>query len=127
MITSTQNLASHKSDLHLFSPNSDNIRSSMNNLDHSKIIHTAFVSLRAEESSGAGTPRVSTGTIESVMETPAFKAIVQASLDLSQGQGLSELEAAKQVIQTIRDLDQIWQSLLIKEGLKNLGSSNISH
>jgi hypothetical protein len=114
MISSTQNYTTEKKHLHLFKPTHE---SSLSGEELSKIIHTAFVGSHADDKTEA-----SYESIESLMKTPAFQTLINATIDLSQNENISELEAAKKIIGTIKSLDQIWKTLLIKEGLKTLSS-----
>lgn len=54
------------------------------------------------------------------MESPPFRAILHAIREHARLQGLSDRQAAEQVIQTFRGIDQLWQSYLIQEGMDRL-------
>ena len=51
-----------------------------------------------------------------LVETPALQAILESVRQLAVSQELTEAEAAEQIIQTFRKMDQIWSSYLYQEG-----------
>jgi LPS sulfotransferase NodH len=58
------------------------------------------------------------------METPAFGSILQSIQLLAGEQGISEIEAAREVIRTFRKMDQLWTEYLVAEGVERLKLSN---
>lgn len=83
-----------------------------------QIFNTALVS-----SHGEAKPD-SAGEIHSLMESSAFRAILQAIQLLAGEQGVSEIEAAHEFIRTFRRMDRLWTDYLVSEGVERLKLSN---
>ncbi len=83
-----------------------------------QIFNTALVSSRADVDPG------SASEIQSLMETPAFGAILQSIQLLAGDQGVSEIDAARDVIRTFRKMDLLWTEYLVAEGVERLKLSN---
>lgn len=58
----------------------------------------------------------------SLIDSPAFRSILSSIRQLARSQGISEREAAENVIQTYRRLDRLWESYLIQEGVEKIRS-----
>lgn len=82
-----------------------------------QIFNTALVSSRSDTN-----PHTST-EIHKLMETPAFRAILQATQLLAGDQGISEIEAAREIIRTFRKMDLLWTEYLVAEGVERLKRS----
>jgi len=80
-----------------------------------RIINTAFVSSQGQQTSH-GTQKDLTQLIES----PAYQSLLDAVQLLARRQGISELDAAQMMIKTFREIDSIWSSFVVEEGLKSL-------
>jgi hypothetical protein len=87
--------------------------------DMSLIFNTAFVRNRAPARA-----RDLSAELAQVSNTPAARAILAAAQQLATSQGLSEMEAAEQIIQTFKKLDEIWGAYLYQEGLARLNSDS---
>lgn len=85
----------------------------------SLIFNTAFVRNRAPARA-----RDLSAELAQVSNTPAARAILAAAQQLATSQGLSEMEAAEQIIQTFKKLDEIWGAYLYQEGLARLNSDS---
>jgi len=79
-----------------------------------RIFHTAMVSSHKSQSGGHSQ------ALKQVMESPAFHAILNAVRELSQDQNLGPQEAAEEIIDAFRKLDEIWKNFLYSEGLTRL-------
>jgi hypothetical protein len=79
-----------------------------------RIFNTALVS------SQSGAKRDFSSELYQLAESPAFKAVLSAVRHLSRVQGVSERQAAEQVIQTFRKMDEIWGEYIFREGLERL-------
>lgn len=79
--------------------------------DLARTFNTAFVSTRAAESQDLSQE------IFGLVDTPAFQALMASVQQLSTTQGISEKEAAEELIATFRKLDRLWGEYLIKEGI----------
>ena len=56
-------------------------------------------------------------------DSPAIKALATAIAELSEKQKISRDQAAIQIVETIRELDSIWNDYVIMEGLGKLKES----
>jgi hypothetical protein len=79
-----------------------------------RVFNTAVVSTRNEEA------RDFSNELFSLVQTPAYEAILSAVRTLAQTQALTELQAAEQVIQTFRKLDLVWNGYIYREGVAKL-------
>lgn len=52
--------------------------------------------------------------------TPALKAIIQATIELSESENISRDQAAIDVVETVRELDKIWNDYVMMEGISSL-------
>lgn len=82
--------------------------------DLSKVLHSALVGTRTTESSDATTE------LMQLMETQAYRMLLQSIRMLSRQQGISERQAAEQMVRTFRRIDEIWSDLVFKEGVDRL-------
>jgi hypothetical protein len=68
----------------------------------------------------AGQPRDFSNEIFELMENPAFRAILGAVRQHARLQGLSERQAAEQIITTFRKMDRVWSDYVFHEGVERL-------
>jgi len=54
---------------------------------------------------------------------PAFRSILGAVRQLARLSGISEKEAAEQIIESFRKVDQIWGDYLVQEGINRVKSA----
>lgn len=80
-------------------------------VDVLRVFNSALVASRASNAK-----RDFTGELMELVESPAFQSILGAVSDLAVRKNLREREAAEELIQTFRKVDQIWQEYLIQEG-----------
>jgi hypothetical protein len=85
-----------------------------------RIFNTAVVSTRSQETQDVS------GELYALMETPAFQAILAAARQLAARQGITDLQAAEQVILAFRKLDQVWSSYVFQEGVARLRGQNLT-
>lgn len=83
-----------------------------------QIFNTALVSSHSEEKPN------SVNELHTFMESPSFGAILQSIQLLAGEQGISEIEAARDLIRTFRSMDRLWTDYLIAEGVERLKLSN---
>ncbi len=57
------------------------------------------------------------------MQSPEMAAILNAVKQHSRFQGIPERQAAEQIIQTFRKLDQVWSDYTLQEGIDKINSS----
>lgn len=82
-----------------------------------RIFNTAMVATRAQEN------RDFSAELFLLMESPAFRAILNAVRQHARLHGISEKVAAEQVIKTFRKLDDLWSSYTFQEGVEKIGTS----
>lgn len=83
-----------------------------------QIFNTALVSSHSEAKPD------SANEIHQLMESPGFGAVLQAIQLLAGEQGISEIEAAREIIRTFRRMDRLWTDYLVSEGVERLKLSN---
>ena len=83
-----------------------------------QIFNTALVSSHSETRPDSATE------IQSLMDSAGFGAILQSIQLLAGEQGISEIEAARELIRTFRRMDRLWTEYLISEGVERLKLSN---
>jgi hypothetical protein len=83
-----------------------------------QIFNTALVSSHSEAKPD------SVSEIHALMESPGFGAILQSIQLLAGEQGISEIEAARDLIRTFRRMDRLWTDYLVSEGVERLKLSN---
>ena len=82
--------------------------------DLARVFNTALVSTRV------GTVRDFSTELYTLVDSPAFRAILTAVRQLSRTTGATEKEAAETLIETFRKLDQIWSEYIFQEGVDRL-------
>ncbi len=55
-----------------------------------------------------------------MMNSPAFRSILKAAQHLAAKSGVTEKEAAEQIIRTFRKLDTLWSEYLVREGVEKV-------
>ena len=80
----------------------------------SKIFNTSIVSSKAKAK------RDFSSELFALTDSTAFKTILNAVQQLARVQGISEKQAAEQVIQTFRRMDELWGEYLFHEGIDRL-------
>jgi hypothetical protein len=79
-----------------------------------RVFNTALVSTRVEG------VRDFSAEIYALVESPAFRAILNAVRQHARLQGLSERDAAEAIIQTFRKMDRVWGEYVFQEGVDRL-------
>lgn len=82
--------------------------------DLTRLFNTVLVA------SKGGTPHHFLSELKTLTESRAFKAILTAVQELACSEKIRTHQAAEQIIQTFRKIDDIWQDYLLKEGLEKL-------
>jgi hypothetical protein len=88
--------------------------------DIARILNTAVVSTRTQEN------RDCSAELYELVQSPAYSAILAAVKQHATSSGITEVQAAEQVIQTFRKLDSIWGTYLHQEGVARLRGQNMS-
>ena len=84
-----------------------------------RVFNTALVATQA------GSQRDFSGEIFELIENPAFRAILGAVRQFSRMQGVTERQAAEQIITTFRKMDRVWTDYVFQEGVDRLKNSGI--
>ena len=87
----------------------------MTDKDSIQLINTAII--KSKES------RLQSSYEDRLNETcskPAIKAISTAISNLSESQKISRDQAAIQIVETVRELEKIWDDYVMMEGINNL-------
>lgn len=58
--------------------------------------------------------------LKELCKSPVFEALNKAIISLSEGQKISRDQASMQIIETIRELDSIWNDYVTMEGIQSL-------
>ena len=86
-----------------------------NGPDHStKLFNTAVISTKIPSQSNYSVK------LSELVQSRAFRSILQAISIHAKNTGLSEEAAAEEVVQTFRDIDKIWDAYIFHEGLEKL-------
>ena len=85
-----------------------------------KIFNSAIVSTRVDSGQAGAKARDFSAELYTLVQTPAFSAILSAIRLLARSQNLSEREAAEQMIGTFRRLDGVWTDYVFQEGVDRL-------
>ncbi|MBT3982994.1 MAG: hypothetical protein HOE90_16685 [Bacteriovoracaceae bacterium] len=87
----------------------------MENLDSVQLLNTAIIKSKEKEIDQTYEERLKT-----VCSTPVFGALNKAIASLSESQKISRDEAAIKIVETIRELDTIWNDYVMMEGIDRL-------
>ena len=82
--------------------------------DIARVFNSALVSTRVSENRNASSE------LHGLMESAPFRVILTAVRQLARTQGITERQAAEQMIQTFRKVDQIWGDYVYQEGVDRL-------
>lgn len=95
-------------------PQSAPVPAASNSDELIRVFNTALVGTQAGQS------RDFSNEIFELMENPAFRAILGAVRQHARLQGLSERQAAEQIITTFRKMDRVWSEYVFHEGVERL-------
>jgi len=82
--------------------------------DLTRIFNTALISTRTESS------RDFSAELFSLVETPAFRSILDSVRTLALREGKSERDAAEEIIRAFRNVDRLWGEYIFQEGVERL-------
>ena len=87
----------------------------MSGIDQStRFFNTAIIATKIPKSANCA------AELATLVNSPAFQAIVHAIRDHASKAGLSEEQAAEEIVRTFRDMDRVWDSYIFQEGLDRL-------
>ncbi len=69
---------------------------------------------------GTPTNRDRSLDLSEIMQSPEFASLLIAAQHLADSQGLTKEEATERLIKTFREIDAIWQQIVVARGLKAL-------
>lgn len=84
------------------------------NEEISRIFNSALVATQVRESHNPASE------LQQLMGSSAFHAIMNAVRQVARTEGISERQAAEQLIRTFRKMDQIWSDYVYQEGVDRL-------
>ena len=85
------------------------------NKDSIQLINTAIIKSKEGRLESSYEDRLS-----ETCQKPAIKSLSVAISHLSESQKITRDQAAIQIIETVRDLEKIWEDYVIMEGINNL-------
>ncbi len=85
------------------------------NKDSIQLINTAIIKSKESRLESSYEDRLS-----ETCQKPAMKSLSVAISHLSESQKITRDQAAIQIIETVRDLEKIWDDYVIMEGINNL-------
>ncbi len=97
----------------------------MDNLESVQLFNTAVIKSKEKDIDNKYEDR-----LKKVCATPVMEALNKAAIHLSETQKISRDQAAIQIIETVRELDSVWQDYVMMEGidkLKGLLKSDSNH
>ncbi len=74
----------------------------------------------------AGQTRDFSGELYALVDSAAFRAILNGIRQLARLQGITDREAAENVISTFRKVDRLWTDYIFQEGMDRVKSSGPS-
>jgi hypothetical protein len=83
-----------------------------------RVFHTAMVNSKLPASSGC-----SADTIEEIVQTQAFRSILESIHALAERRQMSADAAALEIIRSFQKIDQLWSNLLVQQGIEKIKSS----
>ncbi|MEW6058099.1 MAG: hypothetical protein AB1540_15950 [Bdellovibrionota bacterium] len=87
----------------------------MSGIDQStKLFNTAIIATKIPKLSNYSSK------LNELVQGKAFQAILSAIRDYANATGVSEEQAAEEVVQTFREIDRIWDDYIFQEGLDKL-------
>ena len=85
------------------------------NRDSVQLLNTAIIKSKENKIDSSYEERLAT-----ICQTPSVKAIGQAISNLAESENISKDQAAVQIIETVRNLDSIWNDYVMMEGISKL-------
>ena len=85
------------------------------NQESIQLLNTAIIKSKEKDLNGSYEDRLT-----KICNTSAIKVLSQAISLLSEQDNISRDQAAMQIVQTVRSLDQIWQDYVMMEGISKL-------
>lgn len=87
----------------------------MDNLESIQLFNTAVIKSKEKDIDSKYEDR-----LKKVCETPVMEALNKAAIHLSETQKISRDQAAIRIIETVRELDSVWQDYVMMEGIDKL-------
>jgi hypothetical protein len=87
----------------------------MSGIDQStKLFNTAIIATKIPKLSNYSSK------LNDLVQSNAFRAILDAIQAHARASGVSEEQAAEELVQTFRDIDKVWDEYIFQEGLDKL-------
>lgn len=87
----------------------------MENLESIQLFNTAIIKSKEKAIDSTYEER-----LRNVCDTPVLEALNKAAIYLSDSQKISRDQAAVQIVETVRELDSVWQEYVMMEGIDKL-------
>jgi len=87
----------------------------MGDMESLQILNTAIIQSKNKDINVSYEDR-----LNELKKSPALNALGKSIAILSKEQGISNDQAAQQIVETIRSLDKIWTDFVVMEGLDRL-------
>ena len=83
-----------------------------------KLFNTAVIATKIPKGSNS-TGEVS-ALLHALVQSVTFQAILKSIREHATLQGISEAQAAEEIVRTFRDIDSVWNDYIFQEGLDRL-------
>jgi hypothetical protein len=87
--------------------------------DLARVFNSAVISTRTQST------RDFSSELYTLVQGPAYRALLAAVKQLARTEGLSEREAAETLITTFRKLDALWEDYILQEGASRIKGSGL--
>lgn len=87
-----------------------------------KILSSILVSTKIALEEAAESVKDPHAELVRLMESPAIGALLQSAAIFAAQSGVSGSEALRQIVVSLKQLDQLWGNVLLREGLARLSS-----
>lgn len=89
---------------------------------NARALSSILVDLKVQKSEYRVSPQDAHGRLLDLLQSPAVSALLRAANDLAKQQGIQPEEALKSMLQNLRELDDLWGTVLMREGLARLST-----
>lgn len=103
--------------------NAENESSSSNEALDPRVLSSVMISVKMSQvSEEANLNQDPHARLLDLMHSDGVKALMDAALLLSQRQGIESHVALQQIVMSLKEIDELWTKVLLKEGLSHLSS-----
>lgn len=89
-----------------------------------RVLSSVLISLKVSQTQEDSSPRVddAQGRLLELMHSHPVRALLDTAVVYAQRQGIPPHEALQQILGSLQEIDRLWNTVLIKEGLARLSS-----